>query len=344
MDGIQLDVIRGNEAYGELAKRLVACGKNPRKLRDNDVLRKETFLEFDKIAIEESLLRLNIVADMIAAGMEYNLRSVGISKTVLQWETHSDIGPAEITMDAISNSDADQALYDHSNLLPLYITHKDIFFSKREVMASAEYGEPLDVSNLRLASRKVAEATESMAMIGPSGFARQIQLPTVWGNTAAFGFLNAPHAHVSTTGVNWLTDTTANIVAEVIAMKQTLINDRHFGPYNLYLPTAYETVLDKDYSTATNTVTTLRQRLQQIGNIAKIGISDWITQSASKNRTLMVQMDSSVADMVMCLDPIVIPWETHGGMRLNYKVMSCMVPRQKATFAARSGVFVMRAT
>ena len=44
---------------------------------------------------------------------------------------------------------------------------------------------------------------------------------------------------------NQLSDEKA-IVKQIIAMKQTSLNDKFFGPWNLYIPSAYETILDED--------------------------------------------------------------------------------------------------
>jgi len=80
-------------------------------------------------------------------------------------------------------------------------------------------------------------------------------------------------------------------------MKQELIDNLHFGPYVIYIPTAYETKLDSDYSATaigqTND-TTIRERILKISGISDIKVVDTLTA----DHVLMVQMTSDVVRLV----------------------------------------------
>jgi hypothetical protein len=42
--------------------------------------------------------------------------------------------------------------------------------------------------------------------------------------------------------------------------------------------------------------------------------------------------------MVIGMDVTTVQWETHGGMRLNFKVMAIMVPQLRSDFNGNAGI------
>lgn len=334
MENAKVDVISEGRAFGATASRLLSVGMQPAKLRTNDLLPLEVWKQWDSIILKEFQKRLVGVADIFGAGLEYDLRSVGLGKTVLQWSTASDFGPAEISMDGVNNAKKDRVLFDHANLLPLFITHKDVSFTAREIAESRNSGTPLDTVNIELASRKIAESVETLLFQGPSS---AIQLPTVWGNAKSYGYQTALHlnsGNIVAGGWNGGGVTAVDIKKDILKMKAALIAARAYGPYQIYVPTSYEVLLDDDYVATTATITTIRERILSIGNIAGIKVADFMTDES----VLMIQMSREVVDMVVCVDPMIIPWEEEGGMRINFKIITVMVPRVKYTQASRSGI------
>ena len=92
--------------------------------------------------------------------------------------------------------------------------------------------------------------------------------------------------------------------------------------------------MDDDYAVTTSPMMTIRERLLKIDNITDDKVADFL----GAGQVLLVQMTRDVVDMVVAVDPMIVPWEEVGGMRLNFKVMTVMVPRMKLTQANRSGV------
>lgn len=332
MEAATVDVISGGKAFGATAARILEADFQPARLRTNDVLPIEVWKQFDQVLIQEALLRMVGVNDLLSRGLEYDLRSVGLGKTVLQWQTFSDIGGAEISMDGLSGAARDRGLFNYTNLLPLFITHKDVSFTLREIKEAQSGGQPIDTSNIALAMRKVAESVETLLFQGPS---KAIQLPTVWGNAIAYGYTDAPHRATDSLSGAWdsATDPT-DIKNDVLAMKQAAIGNRMYGPYMMYIPTEYEKVMDDDYAVTTSAITTVRERILMIDGIQGVKVADFLPAG----QVLLVQMTRDVVDMVVCVDPMIVPWEEVGGMRLNFKVMTVMVPRMKLTQANRSGI------
>src|SRR5579863_176344 len=102
---VSVEILDSNGGSGgSVARKLMACNFKPQALRTNDWLHKEEWLQLDQVVIRESLRRLRGIQDLMAMGLEYNMRQVGLAKTVLQWETASDFGPAEIDMDGVARA------------------------------------------------------------------------------------------------------------------------------------------------------------------------------------------------------------------------------------------------
>ncbi len=127
--------------------------------------------------------------------------------------------------------------------------------------------------------------------------------------------------------------TAANVVADVLAMKQDAIDAYHFGPYVLYIPTAYETILDEDYDTTTPG-TTIRERILKISGIDSVKVIDTLPA----NNVLLVQMTSDVVRLVRGMGLQNVQWSQEGNMITKYKVMTIQVPQVRSDQEGNSGV------
>ena len=131
--------------------------------------------------------------------------------------------------------------------------------------------------------------------------------------------------------------TGTNILDDVRSMKQASIDARHYGPYVLYVPTSYETVLDDDFKAESDK--TIRQRILEIGNIMEVKVVDSLTADTC----VLVQMTADVVRMVEGLPLTTVEWDTHGGLSTEYKVMTIMVPQIRADQNGNCGVTVLSA-
>lgn len=342
-DSANIDILFQGNAFGDVAQRLKANGMRPAALRTLETMNKEAWLRFDHVVQTEALRRLTVVEDMIANGMTYDLRSVGMGKTVLQWSTTSEMTEAEITMDGIKRASSDQLIVNFANMLPLYIIHKDINFSMREMEEAANSDIPLDTTNLAAAAEKISETIEDVTVNGPTVVEGGVmRLPTAWGNASAFGFLTAPNRGTGSLGGQW-SDTSyspQSIKNDVMAMMAAQVVQRQYGPYMLYVPIGYEQRLNDDYTysgqTAVSATITVKDRLKKFDKIIDVKVADFLPADT----VLCVQWTPRTADLVICVDPMVIPWQEHGGMQQNFKLLTIMVPRFKYTQALRSGIQV----
>lgn len=303
------------------AIRLLNSGMNVNALRTNDLLRKEEWLELDRMAIEEATIRLGGVADLINMGLTYNMPNA-MGTTILQWEDVSEMEAAERTMDGVNRAPLDRVLFEINNL-PIYITHKDFRLNIRHLAASRKMGMPIDMHQVTLASRKVAESLDDALFNGGA--------LTVDGKTVP-GYTTHPNRNTYTLNPSWTSATGDEVIQDILAMIIKLQEDRMFGPYMMYINKTYWIHLMDDYKA--NSDKTIMRRILEIPGLMELKVSDQL----SSTEVLMIQMTRDVVDLVMGEGIRTVQWETHGGFQLEFKVLAIMVPRIKKTQAKRSGI------
>ena len=343
----------GMHVQGDLASRLMANGGDPNAMRPyindkgqpsvtvirngkpvmmpvaNAVLRKDEWKQLDEVVLKISQERLGAVSAVEGRGLTFNVNN-GMGTTVLEYEDLSDMTPATTSMDGVSRSDADRPEYD-IKFLPLPITHKDFGFNLRVLEASRTRGDTLDTTAVEQATRQVMESIESMLITGLSAF--------TFGGGTIRGYLDVTTSNEVALTLNWddASKTGAQIVQDVVNMKQAAIDAKHFGPFDLNIPTAYETVLDKDY--VSGYPKTIRERISEIANIENITVLDKLTA----NNVVLVQMTSDVVRIVNGMGITVVEWDTNGGLRKNFKVMAIKVPQLRADQDGNSGIVILKA-
>jgi uncharacterized linocin/CFP29 family protein len=304
-------------------------GKLETIVANSATLRRLEWEQYDQVIIKEALVRLVGVADLQSRGLVYNIGN-GLGKTVLTSENLNTFLEAELSMDGLSKTRNDRAVYG-VDYLPLPLIHCDYFINARNLAESRNTGDSLDTTNAQMAARAVAEKMEEMLFTGTSSYA--------YGGGTIYGYLDFPYVNNVTLDANWDASgvTGADILADVLEMKATLIADRFYGPFVVYVPTAYEVALDNDFKA--NSDLTVRQRLLQVASISDIKVVDKLTA----NHVVMVQMTSDVVRLVNGMEISPVEWQEQGGMVLHYKVMGIKVPQIRATQGQRCGICVLHA-
>lgn len=316
-----VDFITPKGAYGSIAERLLNNGMDIGKLRNNETLLHEEWLKLDTAVISAFKRRTTGVKDLMSRGLSYAFN--GMSKTVLSWQRASEISGAELAMDGVTKGVKDRPTYD-MNYLPLPIIFKDFSYSVRELNESRNGNMPLDTTTAEEAAVMVAEKCEEILFTGCSTY--------TFGGGSIYGYTDFPQRNTVSLGTAWDSDSGSNIIADVLAMKQASIDDRCFGPWVIYIPVGYETVMDEDY--ANNYGKTIRQRILEIDGIKDVRVADFLTA----NNVLMVMMDPRIVRMVEGLAVKPIQWESDGGLRINFKVMTILVPQLRSDKNGRSGI------
>ena len=345
MGKLNVDFLAGQNAKGEVAGHVIANGRldagmlrpwigndgrayitvfkggDPKKLTSyqavpintNATLRRDEWKQLDQAVLKISEERLGGVQDLISNGLVYNLGNA-MGTTVLEWHDVSDAMEADLTMDGVTRSQGDRPTFG-THYLPIPIIHVDYEINARVLAASRSLGNPLDTTSAERAARKVNEKLEDMLFTNTS---------YAFGGGTIYSYINYPHRNTVSLSTNWdnASKTAAQILTDVINMKQSSINAYHYGPWMLYIPTAYETVLDKDYD-ATTPGTTIRERLLKISGIKDIKVVDHLPA----NNVLLVQMTSDVVRLVRGMGITNVEWQTEGKFITKYKVLTIQVPQ-----------------
>ena len=365
----QMDLITANGALGEIATKLAAEGRldigrmrpfveqdgqtyvsvyvggDPKKedsyrviqLNQAGTLRRDEWKQLDEAVLKVAESRLGGFQDVIDAGLVYNLGNA-MGTTVLEYHDISDTDlEADITMDGITRAQGARPQFT-TNYLPIPIVHADYEINARVLAASRNMGNPLDTTMAERAARKVQEKLELM-LFGDKTYS--------YGGGTIHTYMTFPHANTnfeveailgadaSTILEPWneLSDEKA-IVKQIIAMKQASLNDKFFGPWNLYIPPAYETILDEDYKVSGGKVITIRDRLMAISGIRNIKVIDFMPEDT----LLLVQMTSDVVRIVRGMGLQNVEWSTEGNMVTKYKVMTIQVPQIRADQEGKCGI------
>lgn len=332
-------------------------------------LRKEEWIELDRVVLRAARYRLRAWGDLSAASSFGGFNGMG--KMILEHETMSDPGEAIVDMDAMTPGRTDAPLFQLEGL-PLPITHSDFWFGARKLAISRNSGTPLDTSMGEAAGRRVAETIEKTTIgnqVGITYGGASTQQGGYGRTSSVYGYLNHPARLLKTnmtapTAGGWAPSTT---LSQFLAARQQLYNAKFYGPFMVYHSSDWDTYLDNDYyvsitSGAVAPTTTLRERLKEIDGIVDVRRLDMLFASAPASTTgpggenltgggggtngawpftlIFVQMTPDVARAVNGMDITTVQWESMGGMRLNFKVMCIQVPQLRADYYGNMGVLV----
>jgi uncharacterized linocin/CFP29 family protein len=303
-------------------------------IQGNASLRYDDWKAFDDAVLRASRTRLVGIQDLIDKNLTFPITN-GMGVMVLQGATVSDAGEAILSMDGSVKGKDDAENYEDT-YLPLPICHADFKLNNRAVEASRRNGHAIDTTAIEQKTRKVNEQLETILFTDTT---------YKFGGGTIYSYLNEPNINAVTLGVAWdnASKTPEQIVDQVKDMKQASINDRHYGPWMLYIPTAYETVMDSDYYTGVSDTTkagtsdTIRDRILKIDGIDGVKVVDTLPA----NTVVLAEMSPETVRLVQGLATQVVQWKTGDMMTLYFKVMTIQVPQVRSDQSNRSGVVVL---
>jgi uncharacterized linocin/CFP29 family protein len=295
----------------------------------NATLRKDEWKQYDEALLKAAKIRLNGVADLQSRGLTYNIAN-GFGKTVLEYEDMSEMGDAQVNMDGVTRGINDR-VECNIKYLPLPIIHKGFDINARVLAASRTTGESLDTAQVTEATFKVSEKLEEILFTGLSSY--------TFGGGTIYGYTDFPSRITGSLTGNWddLTDNSdgtvgQQILNDVLAMKQASINALHYGPWILYVPTNFETVLERDY--VADYGKSIRNRILETPGIEAVKVADKLTA----DNVLLVQMTENVVRMVNAFPITNVEWQSEGMMLYHYKIMTIMVPQLRADANGNTGI------
>lgn len=350
----KIDLLGPNGGQGELAQQMnsgglnigsmrpfinkkgqtcvtVYTGGNPKKkeswktmqVNAKGTLRRDEWKALDDALLTIAESRLSGTQYLLNAGLTYTLGNA-MGTTVLEYHDAGDSLVAELSMDAVSRTKGGRQEFD-SVYLPIPIIHVDYQINQRALMASRNLGNPLDVSQAERAARRVMEKQEDMLFTSTD---------YSFGGGTIYSLVNFPDRNTATI-LDWSSDavTGGDIVDDVKEMKQKSIDDNHYGPWVLFIPTNFETKLDEDYSDQKGN-NTIRERILKINNIDDVVVVDDLPSS----EVVLVQKSTDVIRIVQGLAMQNIQWESEGGFVNKFKVISIQVPQIRSDQEGRTGI------
>jgi hypothetical protein len=299
-------------------------------------LRRDEWKALDEAIMEVSRQRLGGWDDVISRGLTYNLNNA-LGTTVLEWHDVSEGQEAVMTMDGVTRGKNDRIVYQH-NYLPIPIIHVDYEINARALATSRNMGNGLDTTMAERAARRIMEWKEDLLFTDTT---------YAYGETDSrsrnkiYSYVNFPDRNQVALSAHWddmdfdSDGATGGdrILEDISKMKAASIAAYHYGPWMLYIPTAYETLLDKDYN-RTTPGTTIRERIMKLNGITGIKIVDRLTA----NNVLLVQMTSDVIRIVRGMGLTNVEWQTEGNMITKYKVMTIEVPQIRSDQNGKCGI------
>lgn len=303
-----------------------------KQIQTNGTLRREEWMRLDEAIVEVRRQRLGGVQDLLDKGLTYNLGNA-MGTTVLEWHDVSDAMEAELTMDAVTRGKGDRVIFRH-NFLPIPIIHVDYEINARVLATSRNMGNPLDTTSAERAARRILEQQENMLFTDTTySFGSKDSR----NRNSIYSYVNFPDRNVIALGVHWddlsVGEIGDKIVDDVIRGKKALNSAFFYGPFQIYIPTEYETVLDKDYD-KTTPGTTIRERVMKISGISGIKVIDTLPA----NNILMIQMTSDVVRLVNGMGLTNLEMKTEFDFVTKYKVLAIQVPQIRSDQNGKCGI------
>jgi hypothetical protein len=183
-----------------------------------------------------------------------------IGKLIHYFQTISDSGEVNVSLDGRSKARTDQPLLDYHGT-PLPIIDSTFSFGWRQMAAAASEGYSLDPAGRVNAMFKVAQKLEDLTLNGDASI-------SVGGNVL-YGLLNHPKRNTDTHGVDLNGGTGANWKAAFSKLTDALYGDNFYE-----LPTVYVNVSDWKYARETDYATTypktIAARILESAGIANV--------------------------------------------------------------------------
>jgi len=292
-------------------------------MHHNALLRKDEWLELDRVVLETAKIELNGIQDLISAGLTKRLG--GLGSKVSAYEQIGEMTAATVSMSVDVPGEKDRLEYTQVNV-PIPVIFKDFMFDLRDLSSARQSGDPLETDHVAAATRVVTESMETMLF---SGSSVQLGGYTIQGYTTKTQRLTDTAANYG--GGDFGTAGNAYKTAQGMLTALRAIGFR--GPFMGYCAsTQYGQLLN--YFDTTNPQSEKQVILRNMPEIRDIKPSYELSDGAF----ILVQMTSNVVDLAIGLNLAPISWVEMGGMITEYRVMTALAPRVKHDANGNCGI------
>jgi hypothetical protein len=328
------DGMHQNKSYISMKTGKIVNGKPERKVHripyNAALLPHETWLQIDQ-TVERSIQdELRAVDDLRSAGLTYNIPN-GMATMAFMTQRASRVGTAQLAMDPQEKGVKDRPVVD-SVVIPLPCIFSDWGYGARELLVSKRGGLPLDMASAEDAARACAVLAEKM-LIGNSDYDQYSYLSgTIYGYTDFSSRNTFDITDPDSQG--W---TPATLLGELLAGKQTLVDDNMSGPFIIYMSPAWSQYLDDDYLSTTagqTTTITLRERILKVPAFSEIRE---LTQLSGWD-ILIVEMKTRTVREVIGMEFTPVQWEEQGGQVLQGRIIGIIVPQIRSDYEGHCGI------
>jgi len=324
--------LSANEINKLTPEQLEAMAQEDLALRvNNATLRRDEWKAFDDQLLPEARVRLPFTQSIISAGLTYSFD--GYSATTFSYEDINDVGSPFLGMEVTQSGNSSAPEYS-TKTLPLPIWMEDWYISDRKLTMSRKLGQPLDTTRMEMSRNSIDEAIENMFINGTDNYS--------FDGNIIYGLVDTPNkisVDFGDSDKNWAaSDKTGTMIRnDVLTMKQELIDQRRYGSYSLLIPTAYETVMDKDYDTAGASVQTIREAILRIDRVDEVIVVDKLPA----NTVILYQKSSDIVRLLQGMPMTNIQWQAVPMGNHHFKTLEIAIPQIRATQGGYKGVVVM---
>jgi uncharacterized linocin/CFP29 family protein len=295
------------------------------QLAVNSILLRREWEALDAAIIGAARQRLNVVADMRAAGL---VQQTGLGEMVSSWRVGSQRARPSVTMDGRTAVDRDRTERRTSSVpIPIIATEYEI--GRRELLASRSLGAPIDTYEAEEAGRSVTEEVERIVLNGNSDV-------IVQGNQI-YGLTNHPD-RLNDTASNYGGGdfgTVGNATKAILGAIGALSAISYYGPFYVYIaPTQYNEAMNfyDDGSGDTDL-----DRIRRLDGVANVKPADLLADE----EVVMVQATGTVVDLREAMGLDNREWEAPDGSAMMFKVMQAIALRLKPDYSGNLGVLHM---
>lgn len=300
---------------------------------DNMTMLKGEWEVIDSEVIGVAQSEMRIVNMLMAAGLRIPLDGMGVNR--FTWNRMNKFGEARIDMDMTAETNDDRAEFDE-NSIPVPIVSSGWTLNMRQLAMSRKTGQPLDTIKAYMAAYAVAVKTEDLFLNGAGTFKSN-------GNSI-YGLRNTPAALSETITTDWGDDTVDGemIVDEVNQWVQTLKNQKHNGPFTLYLPQRLEYKLTKDYKKESDKVITTRilEGVKSIKSIEFLETLNLDPEDSTKYNVeaFLVELKKQTIAVLDGMDLTNFQWQKKGPFVMEHKIAQIKVPLFRNDIEGQTGL------